>query len=102
MSDKLFDLTGKAVLVTGGNRGIGLGMDEAVAQAAADVGVWGTDDAKNAAALKVLEGCGTKVLALNGDVADEPAVIDRFAATDQRPRKVDARFARSGEHTSVP
>src|SRR3546814_20441606 len=80
MSDKLFDLTGKAVLVTGGNSGIGLGMAEAVAQAGADVCIWGTNDEKNAAALKVLEGYGPKVLALNCNVDDEQAGTDTFPA----------------------
>ena len=33
------DLTGKAVLVTGGNSGIGLGMAEGMAEAGADVAI---------------------------------------------------------------
>src|SRR3546814_1232147 len=96
MSYKLCDITGKAVLVTGGNSGIGLGMAEAVAQAGADVCIWGTNDEKNAAALKVLEGYGTKVLALNCNVADEQAVIDRFAETGASLVHVDACFANAG------
>ncbi len=36
-------LNGKIALVTGGNSGIGLGMARAVAQAGADVAIWGTN-----------------------------------------------------------
>ena len=44
--DSLFDLHGKAVLVTGGNSGIGLGMARALATAGAAVAIWGTSEAK--------------------------------------------------------
>ena len=58
---KPFDLTGKVALVTGGNSGIGLGMARAIAQAGADVAIWGTNAAKNAAAKAELAAGGRKV-----------------------------------------
>ena len=65
---KPFDLTGKVALITGGNSGIGLGMARAVAEAGADVAIWGTNATKNAAAKAELAKTGRKVLALECDV----------------------------------
>lgn len=74
MAYKPFDLTGKVALVTGGNGGIGLGMAEALAQAGADVVIWGTNEGKNAAAEAQLKAHGVKVLAQKVDVSDEAQV----------------------------
>ena len=78
---KPFDLTGKVALVTGGNSGIGLGMARALAEAGADVAIWGTNAAKNAAAQAELAETGRKVLALVCDVSEEAAVEAAFAET---------------------
>ena len=96
MSYKPFDLTGKKVLITGGNSGIGLGMAEAVAQAGADVCIWGTNAEKNAAALEQLKAHGGKAMALPCNVADEQEVVARFAETVQGLGGVDACFANAG------
>jgi 2-dehydro-3-deoxy-D-gluconate 5-dehydrogenase len=67
---KLFDLSGKAALVTGGNGGIGLGMAQGLAQAGARVAIAGRDSAKNQKALTAI---GTGSIALIADVCDERA-----------------------------
>ena len=76
-----FDLTGKVALVTGGNSGIGLGMALAMAEAGADIAVWGTNAAKNDAARAELEKTGRRVLTQLCDVGDEAAVEAAFAET---------------------
>ena len=91
-----FDLTGKVALVTGGNSGIGLGMAKAMAQAGADIAIWGTNAAKNAAAAKEIAATGRQVLTLECDVGDEAAVADAFARTLDRFGRVDGCFANAG------
>jgi NAD(P)-dependent dehydrogenase (short-subunit alcohol dehydrogenase family) len=93
---KPFDLTSKVALVTGGNSGIGLGMARAVAEAGADVAIWGTSAAKNAAAKAELSGTGRRVVALECDVADEAAVDAAFARTLKELGRVDGCFANAG------
>lgn len=91
-----FDLTGKVALVTGGNSGIGLGMAQAMAQAGADIAIWGTNVAKNAAATETLRATGRKILALPCDVGDEAAVEGAFARTLEEFGRVDGCFANAG------
>jgi hypothetical protein len=93
---KPFDLTGKVALVTGGNSGIGLGMARALAAAGADVAIWGTNAAKNAAARDELASTGRKVVALACDVSDEKAVEAAFAETLAKLGRVDGCFANAG------
>nr|WP_294544312.1 SDR family NAD(P)-dependent oxidoreductase [uncultured Rhodopila sp.] len=91
-----FDLTGKVALVTGGNSGIGLGMALAMAQAGADIAIWGTNAAKNAAAADTLKATGRTILALECDVGDEAAVDAAFARTVETLGPVDGCFANAG------
>ena len=80
----LFDLKGKAALVTGGNGGIGLGMAQALAAAGAKVAIAGRDATKNAAAAKAAGG-----IAIAADMLDERAcrgmvseAVDRLGRLD--------------------
>jgi NAD(P)-dependent dehydrogenase (short-subunit alcohol dehydrogenase family) len=96
MAYKGFDLTGKVSLITGGNGGIGFGMADALAEAGAGVCIWGTNAAKNEAAVKKLQRHGGKVHAQIVDVADEAAVEAGFAETVKVMGKVDNCVANSG------
>jgi hypothetical protein len=96
MAYKGFDLSGKVALVTGGNSGIGLGMAEAMAEAGAAVCIWGTNEDKNASALRKLQSHGGKALAIRCDVGDEAAVERCFVDTVKALGRVDAFFANAG------
>jgi len=91
-----FDLTGQVALVTGGNSGIGLGMAMGLAEAGADVAIWGTNAAKNETAAEQLRGLGRRVLAVRCDVGDEAAVEAAFAETLDALGRVDGCFANAG------
>ena len=96
MTVSIFDLTGKVALITGGNGGIGLGMARALAQAGADVCIWGRKPDANAKAAEELEGYGKRVLALECDVSDEEQVNACFDKAVKTLGKVDACFANAG------
>lgn len=91
-----FDLTGKKVLITGGNSGIGLGMAEAVADAGADVVIWGTNPEKIAAAEANLNARGVDALGLKVDVASEADTAEKFQESLEFLGHVDACFANAG------
>jgi len=93
---KPFDLSGKVALVTGGNGGIGLGMAEAMAQAGADIVVWGTNEKKNTDAGKKLAGYGHRVITRRVDVASESEIVDGIQAAVKDMGRIDAVFANAG------
>ncbi|MEL7481859.1 MAG: SDR family oxidoreductase [Pseudomonadota bacterium] len=97
MSYTPFDLTGKTVLITGGNRGIGLGMAEAVAACHANVAIWGRKEPANKSAVETLSRLGNgAVTSWAVDVADESAVIEAMAETEAHFGRIDSCFANAG------
>ena len=96
MAYKPFDLTGKVALVTGGNSGIGLGMAQALAQAGADIVIWGSNADKNLAAEGTLTGYGVRVLAQQVNVADEAAVVGAMREAVVAMGRVDFVAANAG------
>jgi NAD(P)-dependent dehydrogenase (short-subunit alcohol dehydrogenase family) len=99
----MFDLTGKVVLATGPNAGIGLGFLRGCAKQGADVVVWGRRADSNAAALEELRALGApRVHAESVDVADEAAVETAFAATLESMGRVDCVFANAGFSSHAP
>ncbi|MEM8665481.1 MAG: SDR family NAD(P)-dependent oxidoreductase, partial [Pseudomonadota bacterium] len=74
------DLSGRTALVTGGNRGIGLAVVKALADAGADVTFTARSEASASAAIETL-GEGSKVASAICDVTDR----DRLRAVMAAP-----------------
>ena len=86
-----FDLTGKTALVTGGNRGIGLGMAQALAASGANVAIWGRGEDANAAAVEALNSLGAGTAkAWKVDVVNEDAVVLAMAEVDAHFGRIDS------------
>lgn len=93
---KPFDLSNRVALISGGNGGIGLGMAEGLAQAGADLVIWGTNAAKNAVAQQKLAAYGRRVVTEIVDVADESAIVQAMRRAVETMGRVDACFANAG------
>ncbi len=97
MTYKPFDLSGKVCVVTGGNRGIGLGMAEALAASNAHVAVWGRKADANAEAVKALDKLGTGTIhAWAVDVGEEDQVVTAMKETAEHFGRIDTCIANAG------
>lgn len=102
MAYQPFDLTGKVALVSGGNGGIGLGMADALAQAGADIVIWGMNPDKNASAKAKLEAHGTRVVVEQVDVGEEQAVIEAMTRANEVMGRLDFVAANAGRGGRAP
>jgi NAD(P)-dependent dehydrogenase (short-subunit alcohol dehydrogenase family) len=90
------DLSGRVVLVTGGNGGIGLGIATACARAGADIAIWGTNEVKNRGAVDALASTGRRAVAIRCDVSNEDDVVAAMRNTVEAFGRLDACFANAG------
>jgi 3-oxoacyl-[acyl-carrier protein] reductase len=93
----MFDLSGKVALVTGGSRGIGRSVAEALAAQGAHVVltyVKGEDEAKKA--VEAITARGGKAEAVGFDVADMKATEEAIAAVAKRLGRLDVLVANAG------
>lgn len=102
MTNKLFDLTGKVAIVTGGNGGIGLGMARGLADAGATIVIVGRNQPKSAAATEEIKKTGGKAIAIEADVTDRNAVKDVIAGTVREFGRLDILINNAGINIRKP
>jgi len=93
---RLFDLTGKVAIVTGGNGGIGLGMAKGLAEAGAAVAIAGRNAGKNAEAVAELARLGARAIAVQVDVTSEESCRAMVAKTVQELGRLDILVNNAG------
>ena len=71
---KLFDLSGRVALITGGSRGLGLQMAEGLGEMGASVALTARKRDELDEAVRHLEGLGVKAFAIPCDMADAKAI----------------------------
>ena len=93
---KLFDLTGKVALVTGGNGGLGLAMAKGLAQAGAGIVVAARDEKKTAQALSEIRALGARAEGVVVDVTQEAQIKDMVSSTVVKLGRVDILVNNAG------
>ena len=93
---RLFDLTGRVALITGGNGGIGLAFGRGMAEAGATVMVAGRNTEKNAAAVAELKALGAEADSVVVDVSDEASCRAMVAKTVERFGRLDILVNNAG------
>ena len=99
---RLFDLTGRVALVTGGNGGIGLAMAAALAGAGAAVVVAGRDEGKGEKALAALRENGGKAAFVAFEAAEEESCRRLVAEAQRRMGRLDILVNNAGMSIRKP
>lgn len=97
MLPKLFDLTGRVALITGGNKGLGKAMARGLAQAGADIVIASRhEDELKAALAEILSETGRKGISVVADVSKRDDVKRLARTAIERMGKVDILINNAG------
>ncbi|HZQ35771.1 MAG TPA: SDR family NAD(P)-dependent oxidoreductase [Dehalococcoidia bacterium] len=95
------DLRGQHALVTGGGRGIGRAIAQALAAVGAAVDVLARGEAELAETRGLIEAAGGRCLVLPADVTDRAAVEAAFARAETEFGSIDLLVNGAGSHLAV-
>lgn len=99
MFERLFDLTGRVALVTGGSKGIGKAVARAYAEAGADVMIAARhEDELHAAVDEIRRGLDVRVECFVGDMLRRENVKQLAASTIESLGRVDILFNNAGSN----
>ncbi|MDC0070967.1 MAG: SDR family NAD(P)-dependent oxidoreductase [Alphaproteobacteria bacterium] len=96
MENKLFDLSEKVSVITGGNGGIGLGIAEGLASSGCNVAILGRNEEKNQLSKDLLNKFGTKIETYKVDVSKESDVKNTISKVVNDFGRIDSVFANAG------
>jgi 2-deoxy-D-gluconate 3-dehydrogenase len=93
---KMFDLTGKVAVVTGGNGGIGLGMAKGLAEAGAKIAIAAQNEGKAKNAIAEIERLGSEAAFFKVDIGQEDECRKMIAAVAAKFGRIDILVNCSG------
>ena len=99
---ELLNLTGKSAIVTGGAKGIGLGIVARLAEAGAAVLIADMDEASATKSAQDLQAKGWKVEAIKTDVSSEDDVKAMIATCVEKFGSLDILVNNAGIYPSEP
>jgi 3-oxoacyl-[acyl-carrier protein] reductase len=97
-----FDLSGKVAIVTGGQRGIGLGIATKLAQAGAEVVISGIVDDVGEREAEMLQRQGLKVSYASMDVRSENSIVQIIDGIVSRHARIDIAVANAAIYPNTP
>lgn len=102
MSTKLFDLTGKRALITGGTRGLGMAVAKGLGEAGATLIINGTSEKSVSRALEVYHQYGLNACGYAFHVAREVEVQESVAKIEKEVGPIDILVNNAGITKRVP
>src|ERR1700760_4496047 len=98
-----FNLKGKSALVIGGNRGLGLSIAKALAEAGAAIAIAARDEEKNRTAQEIVrQAAQTNCIAVNLDVSNEQSVITGVQKVAEQLGRIDILINSAGINIRGP